>query len=66
MPALGHPAATDHVPPLPGTPGPLRVLVYDSLIVAAALEAGCNRILTEDLRHGQRIAALVIEDPFRE
>ncbi len=39
---------------------------YDSLIVAAALEAGCSRLLTEDLQHGQRIESLVIEDPFRE
>jgi len=39
---------------------------YDSLIVAAALEAGCDRILTEDLQHGQRIESLVIEDPFRQ
>jgi predicted nucleic acid-binding protein len=39
---------------------------YDSLIIAAALEAGCDRILSEDLQHGQRIETLVIEDPFRQ
>lgn len=39
---------------------------YDSLIIAAALEGGCDRILSEDLQHGQRIESLVIEDPFRE
>ena len=38
---------------------------YDSLIVAAALAAGCSRLLTEDLQHGQRIEALTIENPFR-
>lgn len=38
---------------------------YDSLIVAAALEAGCKRLLTEDLQHGQRIGALRIENPFQ-
>jgi predicted nucleic acid-binding protein len=38
---------------------------YDSLIVAAALEAGCKRLWTEDLQHGQRIGALRIENPFR-
>jgi predicted nucleic acid-binding protein len=38
---------------------------YDSLIVAAALEAGCKRLLSEDLRHGQRIGGLRIENPFR-
>ncbi|HEX7002575.1 MAG TPA: PIN domain-containing protein [Trueperaceae bacterium] len=38
---------------------------YDSLIVAAALEFGCRRLLTEDLQHGQRIEKLTIVDPFR-
>lgn len=38
---------------------------YDSLIVAAALEAGCKRLLSEDLQHGQRIGKLRIENPFR-
>lgn len=38
---------------------------YDSLIVAAALEAGCSRLLSEDLQHGQRIESLVIENPFK-
>ncbi len=39
---------------------------YDSLIVAAALAAGCTRLLSEDLRHGQKIETLTIHDPFRE
>lgn len=38
---------------------------YDSLIVAAAQEAGCKRLLTEDLQHGQRIGGLRVENPFR-
>ena len=37
---------------------------YDSLIVAAALEAGCQRLLSEDLQHGQRIEGLTVENPF--
>jgi len=37
---------------------------YDSLIVAAALSAGCTRILSEDLQNGQRIEGLTIENPF--
>ena len=38
---------------------------YDSLIVAAALEAGCTRLLTEDMQHGQRIEKkLTITNPF--
>jgi predicted nucleic acid-binding protein len=38
---------------------------YDSLIIAAALTAGCTRLLSEDLQAGQRIEGLVIENPFR-
>ncbi len=38
---------------------------YDSLIIAAALEAGCRRLYTEDLQHGQQIQQLTIIDPFR-
>ena len=37
---------------------------YDSLIVAAALSAGCTRLLTEDLQHGQQIESLTVENPF--
>jgi predicted nucleic acid-binding protein len=37
---------------------------YDSLIIAAALEAGCTRLYSEDLQHGQRVERLVIENPF--
>jgi predicted nucleic acid-binding protein len=37
---------------------------YDSLIIAAALEAGCTRLLSEDLQHGQVIEGLRIENPF--
>ncbi len=37
---------------------------YDSLIVSAALEAGCKRLYSEDLQHRQRIEGLTIENPF--
>ena len=37
---------------------------YDSLVIAAALAAGCARLLSEDLQHGQRIESLTIVDPF--
>jgi len=37
---------------------------YDSLIVTAALQAGCKRLLTEDMQHGQIIDGLRIENPF--
>jgi predicted nucleic acid-binding protein len=39
---------------------------YDSLIIAAALEANCERLLSEDLQHGQRIDGLTIVNPFLE
>lgn len=39
---------------------------YDSLIVAAALEAGCPRLLTEDLQDGQQIDGLTIRNPFKD
>ena len=42
-----------------------RFSFYDSLIVAAALEASCTRLLTEDLQHGQQIERLTVENPFR-
>ena len=38
---------------------------YDSLIVASALAAGCDTLLTEDLQHGQVIETLTISNPFR-
>jgi predicted nucleic acid-binding protein len=37
---------------------------YDALIVAAALEAGCDLLLTEDLQAGRRIGGLAIVNPF--
>ena len=42
-----------------------RFSFYDSLIVAAALAAGCSRLLSEDLQHGQRVEGLTIVDPFK-
>lgn len=37
---------------------------YDSLIVAAALEAGCKVLYSEDLQHSQRIDGVTVMDPF--
>ncbi len=37
---------------------------YDSLIVAAALEAGCSQLYTEDLQHGQQVESLTFRNPF--
>ena len=38
--------------------------VYDSLVIAAALEARCTTLYTEDLQHGQTIEGLRIVNPF--
>ena len=43
-----------------------RLSFWDALIVAAALEARCTRLLTEDLQHGQTIEGLRVENPFRD
>jgi len=45
--------------------GRAAISFYDALIVAAALKAGCTRLLSEDLQHGQTFGALRIENPFR-
>ncbi len=39
---------------------------YDSLLVAAALEAGCTTLYSEDMQDGQRIEGLTIRNPFAE
>jgi len=39
---------------------------YDSLIVAATLEAGCKTLYSEDMQHGQKIEQLTISNPFME
>jgi predicted nucleic acid-binding protein len=42
----------------------LKFSFYDSLIVAAALEARCDTLYSEDLQHGQQIGRLKIVNPF--
>lgn len=43
-----------------------RWSVYDGLIAAAALEAGCKTLWSEDLQHGMKLdEGLRIADPFR-
>jgi hypothetical protein len=36
----------------------------EALIVAAAVKAKAEKILTEDLSHGQRIEGVLIQNPF--
>jgi predicted nucleic acid-binding protein len=42
-----------------------RLSWYDSLIIAAALEAQCGVLYSEDMRHGQTFSDLRIDNPFR-
>lgn len=37
---------------------------YDALIVAAAADAGCRVLLTEDLQHGRNLGGVTIQNPF--
>lgn len=37
---------------------------YDALIVASAIEAGCDTLFSEDLQNGRRFGGLVIVNPF--
>lgn len=39
---------------------------YDSLIIAAAHQAGCSILYSEDFQHGQKIGGLRILNPFIE
>ncbi|MGB5420985.1 MAG: PIN domain-containing protein [Desulfobacterales bacterium] len=41
-----------------------KLSFWDALIVAAACNANAEKILTEDLNHGQRIEGVFIENPF--
>jgi predicted nucleic acid-binding protein len=41
-----------------------RIGFWGALIVASALKSGASRILSEDLNDGQRIAGVLIENPF--
>jgi predicted nucleic acid-binding protein len=37
--------------------------IYDSLVIAVALEAGCTTLLSEGLHAGQAIDGLTIRNP---
>jgi len=42
-----------------------RFQYYDSLIIATALENGCNILYSEDMQHNQRVETLTIINPFK-
>jgi predicted nucleic acid-binding protein len=37
---------------------------WDALIVAAASEAGCRVLMSEDLQHGRKFGPLTVHNPF--
>jgi predicted nucleic acid-binding protein len=37
---------------------------WDALIVRAALQSGCELLLSEDLQHGRRFGELTVDNPF--
>lgn len=37
---------------------------WDSLVVGAAIQGGCDRLLSEDLQDGRKIGVLRIANPF--
>ena len=43
-----------------------RLSFWDSMIVQAAIDAGCETLLTEDLNAGQRIESVTIVNPFEK
>lgn len=42
----------------------LKISFWDALVIQAARTERCDRLLTEDLNHGQRIGNLTIINPF--
>jgi predicted nucleic acid-binding protein len=42
------------------------IAFYDALIIAAAIEAGCDRLFSEDMQHGRRFGDCVVVNPFTE
>ncbi|MGH3872204.1 MAG: hypothetical protein ACRDSR_11955 [Pseudonocardiaceae bacterium] len=42
-----------------------KISLWNALVIESARQAGCRRILTEDLSHGQVIRDVVVENPFQ-
>jgi predicted nucleic acid-binding protein len=42
----------------------LKVSFWDALVLEAARVSGCDRVLTEDLNHGQKVGGVLIVNPF--
>jgi predicted nucleic acid-binding protein len=44
--------------------GRARISWYDALIVAAALEGGCETLYSEDLQDGRQFGEVTVQNPF--
>jgi predicted nucleic acid-binding protein len=42
-----------------------KLAFYDALIVAAAIDAGCELLCSEDLQDGQKFGGVTVVNPFR-
>jgi predicted nucleic acid-binding protein len=42
-----------------------QISYWDGLVVAAAARSDCKRLLSEDLKGGQEISGVRVENPFR-
>ncbi len=40
--------------------------IYDAMLIACALSAGCGKIITEDMQPGHEIEGLTIWNPFAD
>ena len=40
------------------------IAIWDAMIIEAARSAGCHRVFSEDLQHGQDIDGVMVENPF--
>ena len=49
-----------------GTSQSAQISIWDAVIIEAAREAGCERVLTEDLSDGQVIRGIRVQNPFRQ
>lgn len=42
-----------------------KLSFWDALVVQAAIEAGCDRLYSEDLNHGQKFGRVAVMNPFQ-
>jgi predicted nucleic acid-binding protein len=40
--------------------------IYDAMVLASAIEAGCAVLFTEDMQDGQKIESVTLRNPFKQ